>query len=96
MSPSSKSENVKIIISEFRKKFNFKYKILDKKNFEKKYLELNSKKIFNKHKLKNYFSSKESIKEVVRFYDEYLLKKKNIKDIVAKQINTYERNTKNF
>ena len=96
MSPSSQSESVKTIILEFRKKFNFKYKILNKKNFEKKFLELNSNKIYKKYKLKNYFSSKESIKEVVRFYSEFFLEKKNIKNVVTKQITTYERNTKNF
>ena len=96
MSPFSKSVNVKKIVSEFKKKFNLKFKILKKKNFEKKYLELNSSKIYKKYKLKNYFSSAESIKQVVRFYDEVFLKKKDIKDVITKQIANYERNTKNF
>jgi CDP-glucose 4,6-dehydratase len=96
MSPNSKSEKVKKIFFNFREKFDFKFKILKRKNFETKNLELNSNKIFREYKLKNYFSSKQSINEVVKFYDEILLKKKKIQDTISEQIINYECKTKNL
>ena len=94
ISSKSKSETVRKIVKEFRKKFSFKYKFLYKKNLEKKYLELNSNKIYKEYKLKNRFSSTQSIIKTVEFYLDIFKNKKKIKDKVTSELRDYERNTK--
>ena len=94
ISSKSKSETVRKIVNEFRKKFSFKCKFLYKKNLEKKYLELNSNKIYKEYKLKNRFSSTQSIIKTVEFYLDIFKNKKKIKDKVDFELRNYERNTK--
>lgn len=94
ISSKSKSETVRKVVKEFRKKFKFKYKFLYKKNLEKKYLELNSNKLYKEYKIKNYFSSTQSIRKTVKFYFEILKNKKKINDKVNAELQDYERNTK--
>lgn len=96
ISSNSKTINVKKIVLEFNKQFKFNYKIFNKSNFEKKYLNLNNGKIFKEFKLKNKFSPTTSIYEVIKYYNELFKNKKKIKEIVNKQIEDYERNSKNL
>ena len=96
ISSKSKSVTVRKIVKEFKKKFIFKYKFLYKKNLEKKYLELNSNKIYKEYKLKNYFSSSQSIIKTVEFYLDILKNKKKIKDKINSELRDYERNTENI
>ena len=94
MSSKSKSETVRKVVKEFRKKFEFKYKFFHKKNLEKKYLELNNSKLYKEYKLKNYFSSIQSIKETVNFYLDVFQNKKTTIDRVNAELKDYERKTK--
>ncbi len=96
ISSNSKTINVKKIVLEFNKQFKFNYKFSIKENFEKKKLELNSRKILKEYKLKNKFSPIQSIHQVIKFYIELLKNKKEFQKIVDKQIKDYEANSKNI
>lgn len=96
ISSNLKTITVKKIVLEFNKQFKFNYKFFNKKNFEKKYLNLNSGKIFKEFKLKNKLSPIQSVYEVIKFYNELFKDKKKIQEIINKQIENYERNSKNL
>lgn len=96
ISSNNKPITVEKIVMEFKKKFNFKFKLIKKKNFEKKFLNLNSDKISKYYKLKNYFNSKTAVFEVIEFYQELLIYNKNFKEIIDNQIKNYERHSKNI
>jgi CDP-glucose 4,6-dehydratase len=94
MAPNSESEAVKNIINKFKIEFKFKVKIIRNKNKEKKFLNLNSNKLAKELGIKNFYSSKESLKKVLNFYIELIKNKKNIKDLIDNEIENYGRNTK--
>ena len=96
ISSNTKPQTVQKIVLDFRKNFYFKFKTFKTKNFEKKFLNLNSKKIFKYYKIKNYFNSYTSVLEVIKFYQELILKKKKTQNIIDDQIKNYERNSKNL
>ena len=96
ISPNSKTVPVKYIIKEFQKIFKFNLIIKKKKNKEKKFLELNSNKILKELSLKNFYSSKASINKVISFYNNYLKKKKSLRELVSNEFKDYEKRPKNI
>lgn len=95
ISPNSKTVPVNYIIKEFQKNFNFNLIIKKNENIEKKFLELNSNKIFKELKLKNFYSSKASINRVISFYNNSLKKKKSLKELMNSEFKDYEKLSKN-
>ena len=86
--------NIKVskIISEFEKEFNIKKLIIKQKNFrEKTILNLNSKKIYNKFKLKNKLSTMQSITKTITWYKKIHDLQKKAADLCEEDINYYNK-----
>jgi CDP-glucose 4,6-dehydratase len=78
------------ILNLIKKEFKIKIRFLKSNSREKKFIFLNSEKIFKKYNLKNKLNIQESINLTTKWYKKFYLKKINIKNIFDDDIKFYE------
>jgi CDP-glucose 4,6-dehydratase len=88
---NNQGKNVEFILKQFTHVFPVKVKY-KKNNFEKKYLNINSSKLYKKLKIKNCLNIIQSIKFTIEWYLNFYKNKINSQNLCEKDIQKYEEN----